>query len=114
MIDIVLYVAGGMLSIAALLLLYRVVVGPSLVDRVIASDVMLTTLIIVVGTEMAINGHTRTIPLMVVLAVIGILGSVSVARFVTRPTAASEAAEAAAAQGKAPPPDARAIDGGSR
>lgn len=96
MIDIALVLAGGMLSIAALLLLYRVVVGPSLVDRVIASDVMLTTLIIVVGTEMAINGHTRTIPLMVVLAVVGIFGSVSVARFVTRPTAASEDAEAAA------------------
>lgn len=96
MIDIVLYVAGGMLAVAALLLLYRVIVGPSLVDRVIASDVMLTTLIIVIGTEMAINGHTRTIPLMVVLAVIGIFGSVSVARFVTRPTAESEAADAAA------------------
>ena len=84
MIEIVLSVAGGMLAIAGLLLLYRVVVGPSLVDRVIASDVLLTTLIIVVGAEMAINGHTRTIPLMVVLAVIGILGSVSVARFVQR------------------------------
>lgn len=84
MIDVVLSVAGGMLALAGLLLLYRVVVGPSLVDRVIASDVLLTTLIIVVGAEMAINGHTRTIPLMVVLAVIGILGSVSVARFVQR------------------------------
>lgn len=89
MIEVILAVAGGMLAVAALLLLYRVVVGPSLVDRVIASDVLLTTLIIVVGAEMAINAHTRTIPLMVVLAVIGILGSVSVARFVQRAPSAS-------------------------
>ncbi len=81
---VVLYAAGAMLSIAGLLLLYRVIVGPSLVDRIIAADVLLTTLIIVVGAEMAINAHTSTIPLMVVLAVVGILGSVSVARFVQR------------------------------
>lgn len=96
MIEIVLYVAGGMLAIAALVLLYRVVVGPSLVDRIIASDVLLTTLIIVVGAEMAINAHTRTIPLMVVLSVVGILGSVSVARFVQRaPSDSASGGEAA-------------------
>lgn len=84
MIEIVLYLAGAMLSVAGFMLLYRVIAGPSLVDRIIASDVLLTTLIIVVGAEMAINAHTNTIPLMVVLAVVGILGSVSVARFVQR------------------------------
>ncbi len=95
MIDVVLYLAGGMLAAAALLLLYRVVVGPSLVDRIIASDVLLTTLIIVVGAEMAINEHTRTISLMVVLAVIGIFGSVSVARFVQRaPSTSASGGEA--------------------
>lgn len=95
MIDIVLYIAGGMLAVAALLLLYRVIVGPSLVDRIIASDVLLTTLIIVVGADMAINEHTRTISLMVVLAVIGIFGSVSVARFVQRaPSASASGGEA--------------------
>lgn len=95
MIEVVLVIAGGMLAIAALLLLYRVVVGPSLVDRIIASDVLLTTLIIVIGAEMTINAHTRTIPLMVVLAVVGILGSVSVARFVQRaPSASASGGEA--------------------
>ncbi len=82
---IVLYaIAGGLLASAGVLLLYRVIVGPSLLDRVIASDVLLTTLIIVVGAEMTINGHTRTIPLMVVLTAVGVFGSISVARFVTK------------------------------
>ncbi len=83
--DSLVAVAIVLLSVAALVALYRVIAGPSLVDRVIASDVLLTTLIIVVGTEMAINGHTRTIPLMVALAAVGIFGSVAVARFVSRP-----------------------------
>jgi multicomponent Na+:H+ antiporter subunit F len=45
---------------------------------------MLTTLILVIGAEMVISGHTRSIPLMVVLAATAILGSVAVARFITR------------------------------
>ena len=82
-------VAGAILAVAALLALWRVIRGPSIVDRVIGSDVLLTTLILVVGVEMVANGHTRTIPLMVVLAATAILGTVSVARFVTRPEATS-------------------------
>lgn len=76
--------AGGLATVAVLLVLARIITGPTLIDRLIASDVMLTTLILVVGAEMVISGHTRTIPLMVVLAATGILGSVAVARFVSR------------------------------
>ena len=35
-------------------------------------------------TEMVINAHTRTIPLMVILAATAIFGTVAVARFVTK------------------------------
>ncbi len=77
-------VAGAIAAIAVLLILARLIAGPTLIDRLIASDVMLTTLILVVGAEMVVSGHTRTIPLMVVLAATAILGSVAVARFVTR------------------------------
>lgn len=76
--------AGGLATVAVLLVLARIITGPTLIDRLIASDVMLTTLILVIGAEMVISGHTRTIPLMVVLAATGILGSVAVARFVSR------------------------------
>lgn len=86
-------IAGSVLAIAALLLLYRVIAGPSLLDRVIASDVLLTTLIVVVGAEMVINRHTSTVPLMVVLAAVGVFGSISVARFVTRPASSADTRE---------------------
>jgi|GEM_PF-984454 len=85
------YVAGGMIALAALVVLVRIVRGPSLVDRVIGADVMLTTLIIVVAAEMAINGHTHTVALMVVLTAVGVFGSISVARFISRPDPRVEA-----------------------
>ncbi len=80
-----LWIAGVLFSATALLAILRVIRGPSIVDRIIASDVLLTTLILVVGAEMVANQHTRTIPLMVVMAATAILGTVAVARFVTRP-----------------------------
>lgn len=88
---ILLWIAGAMFSATAVICLWRVVVGPSILDRMIASDVILTTLVLVVGAEMAINGHTRTVPLMVILAATAIFGTVAVSRFVTRPAAPSEA-----------------------
>lgn len=95
MTDVLYLIAGSLFSLAALLLLYRVISGPSLLDRVIASDVLVTTLIMAVGAEMVINSHTRTVPLMIVLAAIGVFGSISVARFVTRATAESSSTEEA-------------------
>lgn len=81
----VLYIVAGIVAtVAVLLLLVRLIAGPTLIDRLIASDVMLTTLILVIGAEMVVSNHTRSIPLMVVLAATAILGSVAVARFVTR------------------------------
>ncbi|MGV8884346.1 MAG: monovalent cation/H+ antiporter complex subunit F [Microbacteriaceae bacterium] len=68
----------------ALLALYRMVVGPSILDRVIASDVLLTTTILVLGAEMVYNQHTRTIPIMVVIAATAVFGTIAVARHVSK------------------------------
>ena len=75
---------GILFTIAALFTVYRIVRGPSILDRMIASDVLLTTLILVVGAEMVYNGHTRTIPLMVVLASTAIFATIAVARYVSK------------------------------
>jgi multicomponent Na+:H+ antiporter subunit F len=80
----VLYVVVGVIfAVVAVLATVRVVMGPTILDRVIASDVLLTTLILVLGTEMVINGHTRSIALMVVLAATSTFSTVAVARYVT-------------------------------
>jgi multicomponent Na+:H+ antiporter subunit F len=75
------YVVFG---VAALLTLWRIVVGPSILDRAVASDVLLTEVVCVLGAEMAINHHTRSLPVLLIIAAVGVFGSISIARFVAR------------------------------
>lgn len=81
---VLLWVMGVLFAAAAVLILVRIVRGPTILDRMIASDVLLTTLILVVGAEMVVNGHTRTVPIMLVLAAVAIFATVAVARYVTK------------------------------
>jgi multicomponent Na+:H+ antiporter subunit F len=78
---IVIYVV---FAVAALLTLVRIVIGPSILDRAVASDVLLTEVMCVLGAEMAINQHTRTLPVLLIIAAVGVFGSISIARFVAR------------------------------
>lgn len=71
-------------AVAAILTLWRIVVGPSILDRAVASDVLLTEVMCVLGAEMAINHHTRTLPVLLIIAAVGVFGSISIARFVAR------------------------------
>ena len=75
------YVAFGA---AALLIVWRIIIGPSILDRAVASDVLLTLVMCVLGAEMAINHHTRTLPVLLVIAALGVFGSIAIARFVAR------------------------------
>jgi multicomponent Na+:H+ antiporter subunit F len=78
------YAVGALFTAGSLLVVFRIVRGPSILDRMIASDVLLTTLVLVVGAEMVYNEHTRTIPLMVVLAATAIFATIAVARYVSK------------------------------
>ncbi|MGP6169719.1 monovalent cation/H+ antiporter complex subunit F [Microbacterium sp. A196] len=71
-------------SVAALLTVIRIIRGPSILDRAVASDVLLTEVMCVIGAEMAINGHTRSIPVLLIIAAVGVFGSIAVARYVAR------------------------------
>ncbi|WP_298742914.1 monovalent cation/H+ antiporter complex subunit F [uncultured Microbacterium sp.] len=71
-------------AVAALLTVSRIIAGPSILDRAVASDVLLTLIMCVLGAEMAINHHTRTLPLLLIVAAVGVFGSISIARFVAR------------------------------
>jgi multicomponent Na+:H+ antiporter subunit F len=77
-------VIGLMLTAAAGMALFRIARGPSILDRMIASDMLLTTIICALGAEMVYNSHTRSLPAMLVLAATAFLGSVVVAWYVSR------------------------------
>lgn len=76
--------AGVGLTVTALAAIVRIVRGPTILDRMIASDVLLTTLMLAVGTDMVVRNHTDTIPLMTVIAATATFATIVVARFVKR------------------------------
>ncbi|MCR1161489.1 MULTISPECIES: monovalent cation/H+ antiporter complex subunit F [unclassified Paenarthrobacter] len=80
--EIVLIVTAVILSLAAAGAIVRIAIGPSLLDRVLASDVLLAILGAALAIDMAVNRHLNNLMLLVALAVIGFIGSVTVARFV--------------------------------
>lgn len=82
--NVLLIVIFVVFAVAAVLTLWQIVRGPSILDRAVASDVLLTEVMIVLGAEMAINQHTRTLPVLLIIAAVGVFGSVSIARFVAR------------------------------
>ena len=82
--NVLLLVVFVVFAAAALLTLWRIVIGPSILDRAVASDVLLTLLMCLLGAEMAINHHTRTLPVLLIIAAVGVFGSISIARFVAR------------------------------
>jgi len=69
---------------AALLALWRIVRGPSILDRAVAADVLLTEVLCVLGADMVINHHTKTLPVLLIIAAVGVFGSIAIARFVAR------------------------------
>ena len=82
MMQIVLAVTAVIFSFAAVGAIIRISRGPSLLDRVLATDVLLAILGAALAIDMAVNRHLNNLMLLVALAVIGFIGSVTVARFV--------------------------------
>ncbi|WBB81826.1 monovalent cation/H+ antiporter complex subunit F [Micromonospora sp. WMMD882] len=66
---------------AVLLALARMVRGPSLLDRLVATELLLATMVAAVGAEAAVHRRATTLPVLVVLALLGFLGTVALVRF---------------------------------
>ncbi len=78
------FVGTVVLVVAVVLCLVRLVRGPSAVDRAVANEVLVSTVICAIGIEAAVNRHATTLPILVSLSLLGFLASVAVARFVAR------------------------------
>ena len=78
---VVVIAAAVLLGAAATLAVVRAERGPSMLDRTIALDVFTTTLVGAIALEAAFSRRTDTIPLLVVLSLVGFIGSVTIARF---------------------------------
>jgi len=79
--SIVVIVVAAMLGVAAVVLLVRMTVGPTILDRSVALDVMMAVTICAVGLYAAHTGSTAALPLLVGLSMVGFVGAVSIARY---------------------------------
>jgi len=71
-------------AVAALLTLWRIIRGPSILDRAVAADVLLTEVLCVVGADMIVRHHTQSLPILLIIAAVGVFSSITIARFVAR------------------------------
>ncbi|CCH77044.1 Multiple resistance and pH regulation protein F (modular protein) [Nostocoides japonicum T1-X7] len=88
-------VTGAFLSVAAVLAAVRIARGPSMPDRAVALDTLVAVFIAGLGAEAAYNRHASTLPVLVVLSLVGVVGSVSVARYATGRESAAPVGESA-------------------
>ncbi|MFB9234421.1 monovalent cation/H+ antiporter complex subunit F [Plantactinospora siamensis] len=70
-----------LLSAAALVTLVRMARGPAMLDRIVAAEALLSLIVVAVGAEAAITRHATTLPILMVLSLLGFVGSVAVVRF---------------------------------
>lgn len=84
MLTLMSWAIGALLALSALLTMIRIIIGPSVLDRVVASDVLVSIVVCSLGAHVALNPGSTTLPLLVSLSLVGFMGSVAVARFVAR------------------------------
>lgn len=77
---------GVMLGLAALAGLIRLMIGPSILDRALSVDVLLASALTGAGAYAAFHRDPTVLPTLLVLSLLGFVGSVSLAKFVARRT----------------------------
>ncbi|WP_336205285.1 monovalent cation/H+ antiporter complex subunit F [Nonomuraea sp. LPB2021202275-12-8] len=78
---VVYLVTLGLLACGAAATLYRVGRGPSMLDRAVSLDVLTSLSMCAVGAFAAVSGDYSDLPILLVLSLLGFVGSVSVARY---------------------------------
>lgn len=78
---VVLVISGTLLTVAALLLVVRMTVGPTILDRSMALDVMMSVMVCAVSLKAIQREEPWSLPMLLVLAMVGFVGAVSIARF---------------------------------
>ena len=79
--DVVAVVCGVLLTLGAAFAIVRAEKGPSMLDRTVALDIVVTTIVAGVALYAAYYRRADVVPLLVVLSLVGFVGSVTVARF---------------------------------
>jgi multicomponent Na+:H+ antiporter subunit F len=79
-VTVVFAVVAGMLTLAACITVVRLVRGPSALDRVVALDMLLAITLCGLAATAAASLDPSPVPVLVVVALLGFVGAVSIAR----------------------------------
>lgn len=82
--DVVLVVYATILALASLAIVYRMIVGPTILDRAISSDSLVTLVVMGLALHVAHSGAAWAGPAMLSLTGLAFVGTVTFARFVAR------------------------------
>lgn len=83
-ITVMLWIAGLLLTVSAVLAVVRMAAGPSSLDRVVASDVLVAVVIAVVAMQAFVTRETLGLPIIIGLTMLGFTGPVAMARLLAR------------------------------
>lgn len=81
---ILLIIVGLGLTFTALAAVVRIAQGPTILDRMVASDVLLTTVLLALAADMVVRGHSDSIAIMTAIAATATFATIVVARYVKR------------------------------
>ncbi|CAM3671985.1 hypothetical protein GCM10009799_35230 [Nocardiopsis rhodophaea] len=84
MLDIVYTATAAMLSLSVLFVLFRLVRGPSVLDRIMCLSTLSVLFVSFVAVEMAVRGDNAYIGVLVSIALLGFVATLTAARFAER------------------------------
>lgn len=83
-LDLSVTIAMGMILLGLAVAFFRLAVGPSLADRVVALDMMTITIIAFCGVYVVAVDDASFLDVAIVLALVGFLATVALARYAER------------------------------
>jgi multicomponent Na+:H+ antiporter subunit F len=84
MVNIILQIAGGIMLLSIILTMYRFFKAGSLVDRVIAFDVMTIISIALIALISYFSGRTIYIDVAIIYGLLSFLGVIIIARYLEK------------------------------
>lgn len=83
-LDYVFVATFAMLGAGVLCIVYRLVRGPSVLDRIVCLNALSVLVVSAMAAEAALSGNSTYIGLMVTVALLGFVGTLTAARFAER------------------------------
>lgn len=80
-------VAIGLLLVALLLVLIRLIRGPSLADRILALDLLTTLAVALIAALVVLTGFTLYVDIAIAVGLLGFLSTVALVRYLLSRTA---------------------------